>query len=47
MFNEYAQWRQKLEDIEVKMKKEVAFWKEQATQFEKANMKLENEVSKM
>ena len=29
------------------MKKEVSFWKEQATQYERTNLKLENEVSKM
>ena len=47
MFAEYAQWRQKLEEIEQKMKKEVTFWREQANQFEKSNYKLENDIQKM
>jgi hypothetical protein len=27
MFSEYSQWRSKLEQIEVKMKQDVDFWK--------------------
>ena len=27
MFKEYAQWRQKLEQIESKMKQDVEYWK--------------------
>ena len=30
MFAEYSQWRKKLEEIEVKMKKEVQYHKDQA-----------------
>ena len=46
MFKEYSNWRTKLEQIEVKMKADVDFWKQSCDRLQRENEKLQREGSK-
>jgi hypothetical protein len=47
MFREYSTWRQKLEQIEVKMKADVDFWKASCERLQKENEKMQKESIKL
>lgn len=46
MFREYSNWRTKLEQIEVKMKADVDFWKQACDRLQRENEKLQREGNK-
>ncbi len=46
MFQEYSSWRGKLEQIEVKMKADVEFWRQSHDKVQKENDKLHREILK-
>jgi hypothetical protein len=46
MFREYSSWRSKLEQIEVKMKSDVDFWKQSCDKLQRENEKLQKEMLK-
>ena len=46
MFSEYSSWRSKLEQIEVKMKQDVDFWKQSCDKLQRENEKLQKETLK-
>ena len=46
MFREYSSWRAKLEQIEVKMRQDVDFWKVSCDKLQKENEKLQKETLK-
>ena len=46
MFKEYSSWKSKLEQIEVKMKGDVDFWRGSCDKLQKENEKLQKETMK-
>ena len=46
MFREYSNWRSKLEQIEIKMKGDVDFWKSSCEKLQRENEKLSKETLK-
>jgi prefoldin subunit 5 len=47
MFKEYSSWKNKLEQIEQKMKSEVDYWKQACDRLQKENEKLQKEAMKI
>lgn len=47
MFQEYSNWKTKLETIEQKMKQEVEYWKQSTEKLSRENEKLQRDALKV